>query len=167
MLQYEACSITYKDSCQKVLNLSNQTLRPNFYSTVNTRYRRAIKRYHKEMVRQIQKESLYWETCLVCCKCQYQGWGWSGREETWEIRLYRYNTNYTAWTLDCCSKKKNSPGLCGSVVECLPANQRAAVGFPGRARAWVVSCIPSAGCARGKHTLMFLSLSPSFPLSKK
>ena len=34
-----------------------------------------------------------------------------------------------------------------------------------RAHAWVVGLVPSRGCARGNHTLMFLSLSP-FPSLK-
>ena len=41
------------------------------------------------------------------------------------------------------------------------------VQFPVRAHAWVAGQVPSGGCARGNHTLMFLSLSPSFPLSLK
>ena len=41
------------------------------------------------------------------------------------------------------------------------------VGFPVRAHAWVVGQVPTGACARGNHTLMFLSLSFSlpFPLS--
>ena len=38
------------------------------------------------------------------------------------------------------------------------------VRFPVRARAWVAGQVPSRGCMRGNHTLMFLSF-PS-PLSK-
>ena len=34
----------------------------------------------------------------------------------------------------------------------------ASVGFPVRAHAWVAGQVPSSGCARGNHTLMFLSL---------
>ena len=33
------------------------------------------------------------------------------------------------------------------------------VQFPVRAHAWVVGQVPSGGHTRGKHTLMFLSLS--------
>ena len=42
------------------------------------------------------------------------------------------------------------------------------VRFPVRAHARVVDQVPSKGCVRGNHTLMFLSLSFSFlsPLSK-
>ena len=42
------------------------------------------------------------------------------------------------------------------------------VRFPVRAHAWVAGQVPSRGCMRGNHTLMFLSLSFSFlsPLSK-
>ena len=35
--------------------------------------------------------------------------------------------------------------------------------FPVRARAWVSGQVPSRGHMRGNHTLMFLSLSFSFP----
>ena len=43
------------------------------------------------------------------------------------------------------------------------------VPFPVRAHAWVAGQVPSRGCMRGNHTLMFLSLSFSLPfsLSKK
>ena len=41
------------------------------------------------------------------------------------------------------------------------------VRFPVRAHAWVAGQVPSRGRARGNHTLMFLSLSPSLPLSLK
>ena len=37
------------------------------------------------------------------------------------------------------------------------------VQFPVRANAWVAVWIPSKGCTRGNHTLMFLSLSFSLP----
>ena len=37
------------------------------------------------------------------------------------------------------------------------------VQFPVRAHACVVGRVPSGGCMRGTHTLMFLSLSFSFP----
>ena len=36
------------------------------------------------------------------------------------------------------------------------------VQFPVRAHTWVAGQVPSTGCARGNHTLMFLSLSFSF-----
>ena len=39
--------------------------------------------------------------------------------------------------------------------------------FPIRAHTWVVGQVPSRGRVRGNHTLMFLSLSFSLPLSKK
>ena len=40
--------------------------------------------------------------------------------------------------------------------------------FPVRPHAWVIGQVPSSGCVRGNHTLIFLSLSFSFlsPLSK-
>ena len=39
------------------------------------------------------------------------------------------------------------------------------VRFPVRAHAWVVGQVPSRGRSRGNHTLIFLSLSFSFPSS--
>ena len=53
-------------------------------------------------------------------------------------------------------------------IEHRPANQRVTGQFPVRAHAWVAGQGPSKGCARGNHTLMFLSLSFSLssPLSK-
>ena len=49
-----------------------------------------------------------------------------------------------------------------------PQAEGLSVRFPVRAHAWVVGQVPSAGSAKGNHTLMFLSLSFSlpFPLSK-
>ena len=38
------------------------------------------------------------------------------------------------------------------------------VQFLVRAHAWVVGQVPSRGCVRGKHTLVFPSLSPSLSL---
>ena len=40
------------------------------------------------------------------------------------------------------------------------------VQFPVRAHAWVSGQVPSRGCMRGNHTLLFLSLPLPFPLSK-
>ena len=40
------------------------------------------------------------------------------------------------------------------------------VRFPVRALAWVVGQVPSRGRSSGSHTLMFLSLPPSFPFFK-
>ena len=40
------------------------------------------------------------------------------------------------------------------------------VWLPIRAQAWAVGWVPSRGSSRGSHTLMFLSLYPSLPLSK-
>ena len=37
------------------------------------------------------------------------------------------------------------------------------VRFPVRAHAWVAGQVPSRGCVRGNHTMMFLSLSFSLP----
>ena len=46
-------------------------------------------------------------------------------------------------------------------------NKGSPVQFPVRAHTWVASQVPSRGHSRGNHTLMFLSLSFSLPLSKK
>ena len=46
-----------------------------------------------------------------------------------------------------------------------PVNQRSPVRFPVRAHAWVVGQVPSTGCMRGNHTLMFFSLSFSYSSS--
>ena len=48
-------------------------------------------------------------------------------------------------------------------MKCQPVNQRVAVQFPVRARAWFAIQVPSKGHARGKHTLMFVLLSFSLP----
>ena len=40
------------------------------------------------------------------------------------------------------------------------------VGFPVRDHAWVAGQIPSRGCTRGNHTLMFLPLFPSLKINK-
>ena len=63
-----------------------------------------------------------------------------------------------------------TPALAGVAqwVEHQPTNQVSLVQFPVRAHAWVAGQVPSWGCVKGNHTLMFLSLSfalPS-PLSK-
>ena len=39
------------------------------------------------------------------------------------------------------------------------------VQFPVRAHAWVAGQVLSGGCMRGNHTVIFLSVSSSFPLS--
>ena len=41
------------------------------------------------------------------------------------------------------------------------------VRFPIRAHSWVAGQVPRMGCTRGNHTSLFLSLSPSLPLSLK
>ena len=48
-------------------------------------------------------------------------------------------------------------------IECWPANQRVAGLIPVGAHAWVAGQVPSRGCARGNHTLMYLPLSFSLP----
>ena len=62
-------------------------------------------------------------------------------------------------------KNNNSSCWCGSVSG-LSAGQQSKgslVRFPVRAHAWVSGQVPSTGCTRGNHTLMFLSLSFSLP----
>ena len=54
---------------------------------------------------------------------------------------------------------------CGSVDWVLACEPESQVWFPVRAHAWVVGQVPSRGHVRGNHTLMFLSLSFSFPSS--
>ena len=51
-------------------------------------------------------------------------------------------------------------------IEYGPVNQRAASWFPIRAHTWVAGQVPSRGCVRGNHTLMFLSIPPSLLHSK-
>ena len=48
-------------------------------------------------------------------------------------------------------------------IDCWPENQRVPSLIPVRARAWVVGQVPSGGCLRANHTLMFLSFSFSLP----
>ena len=48
-----------------------------------------------------------------------------------------------------------------------PANQRIAASIPSQGHACIAGQVSSRGCARGNHTMMFLSLSPSLPLSLK
>ena len=59
------------------------------------------------------------------------------------------------------------PGWCSSGTECWPVNRRVAGSIPSRTHTWVVGQVLSRGRKRGNHTLMFLSLSPSLPLSLK
>ena len=48
-------------------------------------------------------------------------------------------------------------------IECGLRTKGSPVWFPVRAHAWVVGQLSSGGHMRGNHTLMFLSLSFSFP----
>ena len=54
-------------------------------------------------------------------------------------------------------------------IEHGPANQRVTGSIPSQGTCWVVGQVSSRGHVTGNHTLMFLSLSFSFPslLSKK
>ena len=52
-------------------------------------------------------------------------------------------------------------------TECQPVDHRPSVRLLVRAHPWVAGQVPSRGRARGKRILMFLSLSPSLPLSLK
>ena len=59
--------------------------------------------------------------------------------------------------------------LAGEVqwIEHRVENQRVVIQFPVRAHAWVAGQVPSKGCVRGNHTLMFLSLSFFLPALSK
>ena len=63
----------------------------------------------------------------------------------------------------------SSPGWCSSVdwVQTWKAKGHQFDSQSGHIHAWVTGQVPSRGRARGNHTLMFLSLSPSLPLSLK
>ena len=68
-------------------------------------------------------------------------------------------------------KNQRSPGWHSSVGQC-PTKQKVAGLTPSQAHAWVVSRAPPTGAhRRGKQSMflasMFLSLSPSLPLSLK
>ena len=65
----------------------------------------------------------------------------------------------------------NTPWLVwlSRVSDGLRMNQRVADLIPSQGTCWFAGQVPSRGCTRGNHTLMFLSLSfslPSPPLSK-
>ena len=70
----------------------------------------------------------------------------------------------TRWSEDC------GRVLAGAAqwAECRLRTKGLQIRFPVRAHVWVAGQVPSEGCARGNHTLTFLSLSFSlhFPLSK-
>ena len=59
------------------------------------------------------------------------------------------------------------PGWCGS-VDWVPVCESKGHQFDSQSRPypWVLGQVPHMGHMRGNQTLMFLSLSPSFPLSK-
>ena len=63
--------------------------------------------------------------------------------------------------------KKISLALAGVAqwIECGLRTKGSLVQFPVRAHAWIVGQVPSRGCVRDNHTLIFLSLSFSFPSS--
>ena len=65
--------------------------------------------------------------------------------------------------------KRLTPAMAGVAqwIECGLWTKGSPVQFPVRAHAWVASQVPSGGHMRGNHTLLFLSLSPSLPLSLK
>ena len=66
---------------------------------------------------------------------------------------HRYSADSSLWDLAL-------PGV-PQWTEWCPVNK-----FPVRAHVWVVGQVSSRGHTRGNHTLMFLSLCPSHPLSK-
>ena len=63
-------------------------------------------------------------------------------------------------------EKKRLPALAevAQWIERGPVNQRVAGSFPSQAHAWAAGQVPGWGRARGNHTLMYLSLSPSISL---
>ena len=67
------------------------------------------------------------------------------------------------------SHKRKTRDLAGVAqwTECQPVNQSVTDSIPSQGTAWVASQVPSKGHERGNHTFMFLSLSPSHPLSLK
>ena len=60
-----------------------------------------------------------------------------------------------------------SPMFTASAHVQFPVSPASMFKFPVRACAWVAGQVPSRGRTRDNHTLMFLSLSPSLPLSLK
>ena len=64
---------------------------------------------------------------------------------------------------------KKSTALAGVAqwIECKPVKQGVTCSIPSQAHAWVAGQVPSRGRTRGSHTLMFLSLSFSFPSLRK
>ena len=80
-------------------------------------------------------------------------------------KIYEKKFKNRQLTISFSKKKKHALAGIAQWIEQGPVNQRSPVGFPVRARAWVMGQVPSRGCARGNHTLMFLSLSFSFPFS--
>ena len=71
-------------------------------------------------------------------------------------------------TNECIKKWNNMPWLVWlNGLSTGPQTKGSPIQFPIRARAWVVSQVPSRGHMRGNHTLMFLSLFlPPFPCLK-
>ena len=70
-------------------------------------------------------------------------------------------------SVDCV--KKVALALAGAAqwIEGRPANHRGSlVQSPVRAHAWIAGQVPIRGHATGNHTLKFLSISLSLPLSK-
>ena len=67
----------------------------------------------------------------------------------------------------CLKKKKNHLAGVAQWIERGLQSKGLPVRFPVRAHVWVAGQVPSGGHTRGNHTLIFLSLSPSLPLSLK
>ena len=59
-------------------------------------------------------------------------------------------------------KNGNKAGI-AQWIECGPVNQRVACSIPSQGTCLGCGPSPQLGCSRGNHTLMFLSLSLSFP----
>ena len=88
------------------------------------------------------------------------------------LELFQFLTVATnKTTINSLLKPLYNPGWCGS-VEWVQACEPKGHHFDSQCRSHVqvVGWVPSGGCVRGKHTLMFLSLSSlslSLPLSLK
>ena len=78
-------------------------------------------------------------------------------------------SNYMGNIHNCIYKIHCNTALAGIAqwIEHGLQTKRLLVQFPVRAHAWVAGQVPSGGHMRGNHTLIFLSLSPSLPLSLK
>ena len=115
------------------------------------------------------KKMYCWQRKSSRIKDRLVEWGWDGdTQSSWLV--FPFPLDHPGGTLTG-AKLENQPlrpvmqpwltwlsGLNASLW-----TKRSLVGFPVRAQAWVAGQVPSRGCTRGNHTLMFLFLSFSFP----